>query len=87
MLLPNLTHSEIAHAFAEQYRKNFKVIPTRRNTLEVFVKGDGRQFLETDVKKYHLRRILRAYLDFLFNASPEPSRAVTGPRISHGRDA
>lgn len=72
MLLPDFTHAGIAHAFAKHYRKNFKVIRTRRNVMAVLVKGDDRQYFEPDVKKYHLRRVVRTYLDWLFDHSPEP---------------
>ena len=72
MSLPNVTHAGIAHAFVEHYRENFKVIRTRRKAMAVLIKGDDRQFFEMDVKKYHLRRAIRAYLDWLFDRSPEP---------------
>lgn len=75
MLLPNLTHAELAEAFVDRYRKNFKAIRNHRHAIEVWVKGDDREHFELDVKRYHLHRILRAYLDWIFNQSPEPKPA------------
>lgn len=73
MALPvRLTHADIAHAFVDRYRENFKAILTNRNTIEVWVKGADRTDFIQDVQRYHLRRILRAYLDWVFDSWVEP---------------
>jgi len=66
------THSEVARVFADHYRETFKAIRTNRNTIEVWAKAVNRTDFELDVKRYHLRRMIRAYLDYLFTYSPEP---------------
>jgi hypothetical protein len=73
MAMPvRLTHADVAHAFVDRYRENFKAIRTNRNTIEVWVKGADREDFIEDVKRYHLRRVLRTYLDWVFDCWPEP---------------
>jgi hypothetical protein len=67
-----LTHADVARAFADRYRSNFNVFRPYSNSIEVWVKGDDRTDFEHDVKRYHLRRSIRAYLDWLFTTTPEP---------------
>src|SRR5215467_1443016 len=79
MMPIRLTHADVARAFVEQYRPNFKVIRTVRNTIEVWVREkDGYDFAE-DVKRYHLRRILRLWLNWVFEhwSEPKPTKLLS----------